>query len=117
MAEQVNAISKASFYAVAIKKDGIIEDVRIAFGSVAPTAVRDRACEEILIGSDGNGTGCKNRNALRTLYGELLAPLDDTRSCGLSAVRVGAVVGGFHQEGAGALNRNHSDCLLGFAVG
>lgn len=76
---QVNAISKASFYAVAIKKDGIIEDVRIAFGSVAPTAVRDRACEEILIGAAETELDAKIET-LRTLYGELLAPLDDTRS-------------------------------------
>ena len=76
---QVNAISKASFYAVAIKKDGIIEDVRIAFGSVAPTAVRDRACEEILIGAAETELDAKIET-LRTRYGELLAPLDDTRS-------------------------------------
>lgn len=76
---QVNAISKAIFYAVAIKKDGIIEDVRIAFGSVAPTAVRDRACEEILIGSAETELDAKIET-LRTRYGELLAPLDDTRS-------------------------------------
>ena len=76
---QVNAISKASFYAVAIKKDGIIEDVRIAFGSVAPTAVRDRACEAILIGAAETELDAKIET-LRTLYGELLAPLDDTRS-------------------------------------
>lgn len=76
---QVNAISKASFYAVAIKKDGIIEDVRIAFGSVAPTAVRDRACEEILIGAAETELDAKIES-LRTRYVELLAPLDDTRS-------------------------------------
>ncbi|MPM25005.1 Nicotinate dehydrogenase FAD-subunit [bioreactor metagenome] len=76
---KVNAISKASFYAVAIKKDGIIEDVRIAFGSVAPTAVRDRACEEILIRTAETELDGKIET-LRTRYGELLAPLDDTRS-------------------------------------
>jgi CO/xanthine dehydrogenase FAD-binding subunit len=76
---KVNAISKASFYAVAIKKDGIVEDVRIAFGSVAPTAVRDRACEEILIGTAETELDGKIET-LRTRYGELLAPLDDTRS-------------------------------------
>ena len=76
---KVNAISKASFYAVAIKKDGIIEDVRIAFGSVAPTAVRDRACEEILIGTAETELDSKIES-LRTLYVELLAPVDDTRS-------------------------------------
>lgn len=76
---KVNAISKASFYAVAIKTDGIIEDVRIAFGSVAPTAVRDRACEEILIGTAETELDGKIET-LRTRYGELLAPLDDSRS-------------------------------------
>jgi len=76
---KVNAISKASFYAVAIKKDGIIEDVRIAFGSVAPTAVRDMACEEILIGTAETELDSKIES-LRTRYGELLAPLDDIRS-------------------------------------
>ncbi|HEX5350655.1 MAG TPA: FAD binding domain-containing protein [Trichococcus sp.] len=76
---QVNAISKASFYAVAIKKDGIIEDVRIAVGSVAPTAVRDRVCEGTLIGSAETELDAKIET-LRTRYGELLAPLDDTRS-------------------------------------
>lgn len=76
---QVNAISKASFYAVAIKKDGIIEDVRIAFGSVAPTAIRNRACEGTLIGTAETELAAKIET-LRTRYGELLAPLDDTRS-------------------------------------
>ena len=76
---KVNAISKASFYAVAIKKDGIIEDVRIAFGSVAPMAIRDRACEEILIGTAETELDGKIET-LRTRYGELLAPLDDSRS-------------------------------------
>ena len=76
---KVNAISKASFYAVAIKKDGVIEDVRSAFGSVAPTAVRDRACEEILIGATETELDAKIET-LRIRYGELLAPLDDTRS-------------------------------------
>ena len=76
---KVNAISKASFYAVAIKKDGIIEDVRIAFGSVAPTAVRNTDCEEILMGIRETELVAKIEQ-LRTRYGELLAPLDDTRS-------------------------------------
>ncbi|WP_319467595.1 FAD binding domain-containing protein [uncultured Trichococcus sp.] len=76
---KVNAISKASFYAVAIKREGIIEDVRIAFGSVAPTAVRDRSCEEILMGTAGTELAA-NIETLRTRYGELLAPLDDSRS-------------------------------------
>ena len=76
---QVNAIAKASFYAVAIKQDGVIEDVRIAFGSVAPTAVRDRACEEILREKAATELDAKIES-LRTRYGELLAPLDDTRS-------------------------------------
>ena len=76
---KVNAISKASFYAVAIKKDGVVEDVRIAFGSVAPTAVRDRVCEEILIGTAETELDAKIET-LRTRYVELLSPLDDTRS-------------------------------------
>ena len=76
---KVNAISKASFYAVAIKKGGIVEDVRIAFGSVAPTAVRDKACEEILIGTRETELVAKIE-PLRMRYGQLLAPLDDTRS-------------------------------------
>jgi len=76
---QVNAIAKASFYAVAIKQDGVIEDVRIAFGSVAPTAVRDRACEEILREKAATELDATIKT-LRTRYGELLAPLDDSRS-------------------------------------
>ncbi|WP_320163237.1 FAD binding domain-containing protein [uncultured Trichococcus sp.] len=76
---KANAISKASFYAVAIKKDSIIEDVRIAFGSVAPMAVRDRACEEILLGTAETELAAKIET-VRTRYGELLAPLDDSRS-------------------------------------
>lgn len=76
---KVNAIAKASFYAVASKKEGIIEDVRIAFGSVAPTAVRARACEEILTGKAASELDA-TRETLRMRYGELLAPLDDSRS-------------------------------------
>lgn len=76
---KVNAISKASFYAVGIKKGGIVEDVRIAFGSVAPMAVRDRSCEETLMGTAETELDEKIER-LRTRYGELLAPLDDSRS-------------------------------------
>lgn len=76
---KVNAISKASFYAVAIKQDGIVEDVRIAFGSVAPTAVRDKDCEASLIGTADTELDTKIES-LRMRYAELLAPLDDTRS-------------------------------------
>lgn len=76
---KVNAISKASFYAVAIKQDGIVEDVRIAFGSVAPTAVRDKDCEASLIGTADKELDTKIES-LRIRYGQLLAPLDDSRS-------------------------------------
>lgn len=76
---QVNAIAKASFFAVAIKKNGSVEDVRIAFGSVAPTVIRCRACEESLIGTAEAGLAAKIET-VRMRYGELLTPLDDTRS-------------------------------------
>lgn len=77
---KVNAIAKASFFAVAIKQDDNINDVRIAFGSVAPVPVRNRACEEMLIGKAVPAEQDAIMATLRNRYGELLAPLDDSRS-------------------------------------
>jgi CO/xanthine dehydrogenase FAD-binding subunit len=75
---RAQAISKICFAAaIRLKPDGVIEDVRIAFGSVAPTVVRARAAEDVLRGSRPDGaTLAAAREALATD----VVPIDDIRS-------------------------------------
>jgi CO/xanthine dehydrogenase FAD-binding subunit len=47
---RAQAISKVCFAGAADVQDGVVRDVRIALGSVAPTVVRARAAESVLCG-------------------------------------------------------------------
>jgi CO/xanthine dehydrogenase FAD-binding subunit len=74
---RAQAISKICFAGIADIRNGVAHDVRIAFGSVAPTVVRARAAEHVLRGRALDATTIASaRGALR----EDLAPIDDLRS-------------------------------------
>ncbi len=75
------SLTKASFHALADVLDGYVEDLRLAFGSVAPTVVRSRDIENSLIGEAV--TDLKFRfDEIRELYDPLIQPIDDARSSG-----------------------------------
>lgn len=76
-ARRAQAISKVCFAAAARVEDGRVIDVRLAFGSVAPTVVRASATEAALRGAAlSRGT---TDTAVALLTGDL-APIDDIRS-------------------------------------
>ena len=74
---RAQAISKLCFAAGADVAGGVVRDVRIAFGSVAPTVVRCRAVEEALRGKKlaPDLTASAQAHLLRDI-----APIDDVRS-------------------------------------
>jgi len=73
------SLTKASFHSLADVLDGYVEDLRLAFGSVAPTVVRSRDIENSLIGE--TVTDLKFRfDEIRDLYDTLIQPIDDARS-------------------------------------
>lgn len=73
---RANSLSKMSFYALARGRPERLEDVRIAFGAVAPTVVRSREAElEILA-----GTGINDLQQTKERYDRLIQPIDDARS-------------------------------------
>jgi CO/xanthine dehydrogenase FAD-binding subunit len=76
-ARRAQAISKVCFAARARVVDGRVADVRLAFGSVAPTVVRAAQTESLLRG--GTPDSATLEAAVRTLDSEL-APIDDIRS-------------------------------------
>lgn len=74
-----DAISKVSFAAGAIYKNGKIDDIRCAFGAVAPTVVRRRELEATLRGIERTKL-TQELERLQTGYGEFIRPIDDQRS-------------------------------------
>jgi len=75
---RAQAISKICFAAGArLRPDGAIGDVRIAFGSVAPTVVRARAAEGALRGRRPDQQALA---AARDALAVDIAPIDDIRS-------------------------------------
>jgi CO/xanthine dehydrogenase FAD-binding subunit len=76
-ARRAQAISKVCFAARARMEDGHLGDVRLAFGSVAPTVVRAAKTEAVLRGSTLDERALDlARQALRSE----LSPIDDIRS-------------------------------------
>jgi xanthine dehydrogenase small subunit len=57
--------------------DGVIEDIRIAFGSVAPTVVRCLKTEEAL---KGKTVDAASIGAARAALAGEISPIDDIRS-------------------------------------
>lgn len=75
---RAQAISKICFAAaIRVKPEGVIEDVRIALGSVAPTVVRARAAENVLRGSRPDGGALASA---RDALANDISPIDDIRS-------------------------------------
>jgi CO/xanthine dehydrogenase FAD-binding subunit len=79
------AISKICFAAAVDVQDGLVRDVRIALGSVAPTVVRARRCERALA---GKVIGPKSIEAARAAIAKDVAPIDDMRSTAAYRTRV-----------------------------
>jgi CO/xanthine dehydrogenase FAD-binding subunit len=82
---RVQAISKVCFAGAAEAVGGKIRDIRIALGSVAPTAVRATRTEELLRGE--RLTAAAIAAAQRALEAEV-APIDDFRSTAVYRRRV-----------------------------
>ena len=86
-ARRAQAISKVCFAARARMDGGRVADLRLAFGSVAPTVVRATKTEALLRSS--NLDPATLDNALQALDAEL-APIDDVRSTATYRRRVAA---------------------------
>ncbi len=76
---KANALSKLSMAGLADIRDGVIEDVRIALGAVAPTVVRSIEAEKTLQGRNVKEIFAMIPEAITT-YSELITPIDDQRS-------------------------------------
>ena len=73
------SLTKASFHGLADISEGIITDIRIAFGSVAPMIIRSRDFEAKIIGKNIESI---NKIIAEILddYAKLIKPIDDARS-------------------------------------
>ena len=76
-ARRAQAISKVCLAAAARVESGRIADIRLAFGSVAPTVVRAFGAEEILRGA---AAGPEARERAGAALASQLTPIDDLRS-------------------------------------
>lgn len=72
------ALSKASFAGICSIKDNKIEDIRIAFGSVAPTAVREKGLEDFIINKNYLDEKCIEN--ILSMYEKHILPINDQRS-------------------------------------
>jgi CO/xanthine dehydrogenase FAD-binding subunit len=81
-ARKSQAISKVSFAAAALVRDGRVRDFRAAFGAAGPVVVRCRDIEQTLLGAEAAALGSGNGITVETVraYGERLRPIDDQRS-------------------------------------
>jgi CO/xanthine dehydrogenase FAD-binding subunit len=82
---RAQAISKVCFAAAADVNREVVQDLRIAFGSVAPTVVRCSGVEAVLRGRRLDADAI--REAVRELPREI-APIDDLRSTASYRLRV-----------------------------
>jgi CO/xanthine dehydrogenase FAD-binding subunit len=73
------SLSKASFTGLADIEDEKITDIRIAFGSVAPTIVRSREIEASIIGKPVSEIKASVPEILKK-YTPLIQPINDARS-------------------------------------
>lgn len=73
------ALAKLSLAAQATVRDGILDDLRLAVGAIAPTVVRSRPVEEFLIGRTATDVHRLWPEIMKK-YDDLLAPIDDQRS-------------------------------------
>jgi CO/xanthine dehydrogenase FAD-binding subunit len=91
-ARQAQAIAKVAVAGLGLVNDGVIHDVRIALGSVAPVPLRLEKLEATLI---GNKCGAISVQHLRKWVAESIAPIGDIRS---TAEYRGAVAGNLVAE-------------------
>jgi CO/xanthine dehydrogenase FAD-binding subunit len=83
---RAQAISKVCFAgALRMRDDGVVDDIRLALGSVAPAAVRCHAAERALRGS--RLTGDRIAEGARALAADI-SPIDDLRSTAAYRARV-----------------------------
>lgn len=72
------ALAKLSFMGLVKVENGKIEDIRLAFGAVAPTIVKSKEVENQIV-----EIGIVNKDNIKEIkdkYGELIKPIDDQRS-------------------------------------
>lgn len=75
-ARSANAITKVSLYAVALTENGTLKDLRLAFGAVGPTIMKNREIEKTILDADP-------QDRLKLAMNEfdaLIHPIDDVRS-------------------------------------
>jgi xanthine dehydrogenase FAD-binding subunit len=76
---KANALSKLSFLGLVKVEEEAIQDVRIAFGAVAPTVMRSRQLEREITGWSKKELA-QRRPELLDAYSRLIVPIDDQRS-------------------------------------
>jgi CO/xanthine dehydrogenase FAD-binding subunit len=76
---KANALSKLSVCALALIKDGRINDVRIAFGAVGPTVLRSQESEKLLFGASSEELEALHDEVL-SAFDAMITPIDDQRS-------------------------------------
>ena len=76
---KANSLSKVSFAGVAKLDNGIIKDIRISFGAVAPTPLRAPEIEEAIIGKNKVKIIAEIPDILEK-YARIIRPIDDQRS-------------------------------------
>jgi CO/xanthine dehydrogenase FAD-binding subunit len=86
---KAQAISKICFAGAARTDGGVVEEIRIALGSVAPTVLRAVKTEEVLRGQKLDSSVVK---AAREALSKEIVPIDDIRSTANYRLRVAANV-------------------------
>lgn len=76
---RANAIAKVSLYCIFRMEQGILADVRMAFGAVGPTVIRVRAAELAFEGGAASKAEESIGSALK-LLADAIRPIDDLRS-------------------------------------
>ena len=76
---RANSLAKLSFYALADRSGGCLQDIRIAFGAVAPKVVRCREAEQDILRAAHQPAEDQLQRII-SRYDKLLQPIDDVRS-------------------------------------
>lgn len=76
---KADAISKVSFAGAATITNGIVKDIRIAFGAVGPTIVRNKDIESRICGERVDSLQDKLED-IKAMYSPFITPIDDQRS-------------------------------------
>lgn len=76
---KADALSKVSFAGLASVHDGVVNDIRVAMGAVAPKVVRDFEAERLIIGRNINEIPSLIED-LKAIYAKAIQPIDDQRS-------------------------------------